>query len=319
MVELTEDNLISSLMSLKDEQDKNYIKEGWFDGIDMKNLFKDNENKYKTSIIDCINNCTSPSPNKKDFENKEEDFIKEKLKLIFKAFSLFEPSETKVLILGQDPYPEVKRAQGLAFSFKNNHKPADDSLLNIFKAIEEYKKKNNINITKSIKEWDTNLECWAKNNDILLLNTALTFDEKTSLTKRKNVWEPFVQKIITKLLTYDNDNLVIFLWGKEAQKTFLRVLNNIEYKAKIEKQIKPKNNKKDIVYKNNQEKLKINNELIRSIIAINNSIKLFMTSHPSNNYNSVKKGFEQDAPNYFKACDDFLDKNIWKNFPKNIK
>ena len=128
--------------------------------------------KQLEDIISCINSCTSP---------KKED--------IFKAFSLFNPSETRVLILGQDPYPDNdkyrvlhygKRAHGLAFSFKNGQEPAEDSLLNIFKAIDIYKNEEAENFS-DIYAWNTNLEIWARNNKILLLNTALTYCDKMNI------------------------------------------------------------------------------------------------------------------------------------------
>ena len=40
---------------------------------------------------------------------------------------------------------------------------------------------------------------------------------------------------------------------------------------------------------------------------------IFMTSHPSNNGQAHTKGFDEDAPIHFQACDKFIGKDIWKN------
>ena len=107
--------------------------------LESKNWLKDfDENNF----IDNVCKLEFTSPNKND---------------VFNAFKLFKPSETKILILGQDPYPSKNdnegRAHGLAFSFGPNSKKkeADDSLLNIFKAIQKYN-----NSKKDIKYWNTN-------------------------------------------------------------------------------------------------------------------------------------------------------------------
>lgn len=154
----------------------NYIKK-WIDNK-TKDLLVENDD-----IIECIANCTSPVK----IEDEEDTIIQEKIKTIFNAFTLFKPEDTRILILGQDPYPNAERAHGLAFSFGDNKIPADDSLLNIFKAIKAYKENKTFdtvnveeikgNIKKKIQPWNTNLKTWAGNNGILLLNTALTYKE----------------------------------------------------------------------------------------------------------------------------------------------
>ena len=50
----------------------------------------------------CIKNCISPN---------EED--------IFNAFKLFKAEETNIIVIGKDPYPDNKKAHGLAFSVKD--------------------------------------------------------------------------------------------------------------------------------------------------------------------------------------------------------
>ena len=60
-----------------------------------------------------------------------DDFIPSK-DSIFRCLEL-EPSEVKVVILGQDPYPNPTHAMGLAFSVNSSIKPLPASLNNIFK------------------------------------------------------------------------------------------------------------------------------------------------------------------------------------------
>ena len=325
---------------LQNELDKKstnkYIKEGWFDN-DIINLF-DNDN-----LIQCIKDCSSPYS----------DDLDKKLKLIFKAFSLFKPSETRVLILGQDPYPDDdeyrikhygKRAHGLAFSFNNGEEPADDSLLNIFKAIDKYK---NPNIISDIYAWNTNLEVWAKNKGVLLLNTALTFeksliyDNQNNLSKKQkdeikkdqdrkqrlhmNNWKPFIQQIITKLLTRDNGNLVIFLWGKKAQNSFLGCLNsNKEYEKinEISNKIKEIMNDSIMLNKRNNNFNKQKTIKRQEPIKIDSKIEIYMTSHPSLISENNDGRFIEYSPKHFEDCDKFLfgekeNEYIWKNFPEN--
>ena len=164
--------------------------------------------KISAEIIDCIKSCESP---------KKRD--------IFNAFKLFGPNETKVLILGQDPYPPkivgnkaIIHAHGYAFS-SNNADIIPDSLENIFIAIK--------NCKKSI-----NLENWSKENKVLLLNSSLTYQGGTQKFHNDS-WKSFIKKIFSSLLTSNNKPLVVFLWGNLAKQTFLDSINEIEIKRKI--------------------------------------------------------------------------------------
>lgn len=166
------------------------ILKSWLTEEEFKEIF------YKKDILECIEECTSPS--------KE---------LIFNAFEGLEPENVKVLIIGQDPYPNSNKAHGMAFSYKPNYKiqskDKNDSLCYIFDKL-------GLNIEKDC----TDLTCWRKQG-VLLLNTALTYNKGTTLTKRINVWRPFVDCIINKLIDCDRDKqscLVVFLWGVKANK-----------------------------------------------------------------------------------------------------
>ena len=86
------------------------------------------------------------------------------------------PHDVKVVILGQDPYPDPEQADGLAFSSKNGKVPK--SLANIHKEI--------INdVYVGIKcHMPTDLEHWAKQG-VLLLNTTLTTQPYISMSHKE--------------------------------------------------------------------------------------------------------------------------------------
>ena len=113
----------------------------------------------------------------------------------------------KVVIIGQDPYHSKYQANGLCFSVNENikHPP---SLKNIFIEL-----KNDIN-----KEYPTSgdLSKWS-NQGVLLLNSILTVRENSPRSHKGIKWEWFTKEIIKKLST-KRENLVFFLWGKDAQK-----------------------------------------------------------------------------------------------------
>ncbi len=122
---------------------------------------------------------------------------------IYNALKLSEFDKIKVLIIGQDPYPNKEDAHGLAFSKKTGGVPA--SLKNIFKEIEA---------NTGIKNTNGNLLNWAKQG-VLLLNRALSFEKTLTLTKRLRFWEDVVNIIIQKLLNRKKP-LVVMLWGGPA-------------------------------------------------------------------------------------------------------
>jgi uracil-DNA glycosylase len=123
--------------------------------------------------------------------------------LWFRAFELTPFEETKVVILGQDPYPNEADACGLAFS-SNSRIPL--SLRNIFK---ELHNDLNLDIPKS-----GNLEPWASRG-VLLLNTILTTTLNESLAHKGYGWEIFTFEYL-KLLNAMRSNLVFILWGNNA-------------------------------------------------------------------------------------------------------
>lgn len=126
--------------------------------------------------------------------------------MIFSAFTFFPPSETKVVIIGQDPYHGHGQANGLCFSV-NDGMAFPPSLQNIFKELE-----CDLDIPIAISG---NLERWAKQG-ILLLNATLTVRENQAGSHQGKGWENFTNCVIEEL-SNQNDQLIFLLWGNYAQ------------------------------------------------------------------------------------------------------
>ncbi len=124
---------------------------------------------------------------------------------IFKALTLSSYEDTKVLILGQDPYYNPGQANGLAFSVKEGVK-IPPSLRNIYKELEA---DLGIPIAGS-----GSLVSWAKQG-VLLLNTSLTVEEKKPNSHKNIGWQIFTDQII-KILNEKERPCVFILWGNNA-------------------------------------------------------------------------------------------------------
>lgn len=121
-----------------------------------------------------------------------------KFKDIFNAFKECKYDDLKVVIVGQDPYPQLGSADGLAFSCSKKDK-AEKSL--------QY-------INKAIDTDHTDLRCWA-NQGVLLINTALTVEVNKIGSHFWN-WKPFTEHLFSKI-NQDNKDIVFILMGKKAE------------------------------------------------------------------------------------------------------
>lgn len=127
-------------------------------------------------------------------------------KLIFNAFDKCSFENTRVVILGQDPYHGPGQANGLAFSVANGI-PTPPSLKNIFKEIKE-------DLGKPIPQ-SGNLERWAEQG-VLLLNASLTVRKGEAGSHSGKGWEKFTDAVI-RLVSEEKEHVVFMLWGKKAQ------------------------------------------------------------------------------------------------------
>jgi uracil-DNA glycosylase len=128
-------------------------------------------------------------------------------KQIFSAFDSCSFDDTKVVIIGQDPYHGAGQANGLCFSVNDGVKPPR-SLDNIFKEI-----KNDLG--KPIPT-SGNLERWAKQG-VLLLNATLTVRAASPGSHQNKGWETFTDEVI-KIISEQKRDVVFILWGAYAQK-----------------------------------------------------------------------------------------------------
>jgi uracil-DNA glycosylase len=143
-------------------------------------------------------------------------------RLIFNAFVKCSFEDTKVVIIGQDPYHGEGQANGLCFGV-NDGVSIPASLRNIFKEI-------NQDMGKPIPK-SGNLERWAEQG-VLLLNATLTVRAATPGSHQKKGWEDFTDAVIHQLAE-NKIGVVYLLWGAYAQKKgeFIDTQKNLVLKA----------------------------------------------------------------------------------------
>jgi len=125
---------------------------------------------------------------------------------VFAALSYFSPTDTSVVILGQDPYHEHGQAHGLSFSVQPNI-AIPPSLRNIFA-----ERENDIGLKPPVHG---TLTQWAQQG-VLLLNTSLTVREGVAGSHAKKGWEAITDQII-RTVNDNTERCVFILWGAHAQ------------------------------------------------------------------------------------------------------
>ena len=167
-----------------------YVKNDWADVL--KPEFERNKVFYKTFDEKIKNGYDHESVYPRSIDN------------IFTAFRLTSFEETKVVIIGEAPYPS-EAAHGLSFSVNSEAEITDtpSSLRNIFRELESDKK----------VDFETPstmcLSTWA-GRGVLLLNTRLTLGIKNLR------WQKFIDAVIYALNT--RSKIVFVLLGKKAVK-----------------------------------------------------------------------------------------------------
>lgn len=132
------------------------------------------------------------------------------LKNIFKAFLLCPFKELRVVLIGQDPYPQKGTATGLAFA------NASDTPLSSYSPSLEILRESVIDFTvpHRITNFDPSLEKWAEQG-VLLLNTALTC-QVGKIGSHTLLWRPFMKSLLTNL-SEQLTGIVYVLMGNMAQ------------------------------------------------------------------------------------------------------
>lgn len=128
---------------------------------------------------------------------------------LFNALKTTPFENTKVVILGQDPYINPGQAHGYAFSVMPNQ-DIPPSLMNIFKELHD-------DVGCFIPD-NGYLVPWAEQG-VLLLNTTLTVERGKSNSHSKLGWSVLTDQII-KLLSDRPKPIVFMMWGRNAQTKF---------------------------------------------------------------------------------------------------
>lgn len=121
---------------------------------------------------------------------------------IFRALQL-PPEQVRVVIVGQDPYPNPNHAMGLAFSVKPGTYPLPASLRNIFTELENdlgYKRSNG-----DLSDWSA--------QGVLLLNRTLTVAPFKPGSHQRLGWERFTRSVVEYVAKM---GAIGILWGKQA-------------------------------------------------------------------------------------------------------
>ena len=125
---------------------------------------------------------------------------------VFNALKFSPYNNTKVVILGQDPYHEPGQAHGLCFSVNKGVK-IPPSLVNIYKEMQ-----NDMGIIQPNHGY---LADWAYQG-VLLLNTVLTVRKGEANSHKGKGWEKFTDRIV-ELLNQREKPMVFILWGANAK------------------------------------------------------------------------------------------------------
>jgi len=129
-----------------------------------------------------------------------------RLENIFRAFDLCSFDDTKVVILGQDPYHGQGQAHGLCFSVRVGVQNPP-SLKNIFKEI--------VSDTGEQMSGSGELSEWARQG-VLLLNATLTVLAGSAASHQRKGWEEFTDAVI-EIISDKKESVVFLLWGAYAQ------------------------------------------------------------------------------------------------------
>lgn len=132
--------------------------------------------------------------------------------LVFAALERAHPDTTRVLIVGQDPYPTPGHANGLAFSTAPDITPLPASLRNIYKELQA-----DLHVTRH----NGDLSDWA-DQGVLMLNAALSVPPHGADGHKRLGWSRLIAQVLDRL---DPTPRALLLWGKSAQTLARRMTN----------------------------------------------------------------------------------------------
>lgn len=133
-----------------------------------------------------------------------------KLGNVFKAFKLCQLNNLKVVILGQDPYPQKGIATGIAFANAADipENLLSPSLIVLRDSVIDFTRPHgNINFDPSLEKWEE--------QGVLMLNSALSC-EIGKPGSHSLLWYPFTKELLTNLSLHV-PGIVYVLMGNQAQ------------------------------------------------------------------------------------------------------
>ena len=173
---------------------KQVVGDGWY--IALEKTFNSEEFKYLAKFL--------------QYERRSYIIYPEKVATMFRAFTLTPLSDVRIVILGQNPYHQPNRADGLAFS-NGGQKHPSPSLQNILTEIETQIYQNREDLLQPLYY---DLERWAKQG-ILLLNVGLSVRKGEALS-HIDQWEFFTVAVM-EALNRHHTGIIYMLWGKHAR------------------------------------------------------------------------------------------------------
>jgi uracil-DNA glycosylase len=135
-----------------------------------------------------------------------------------------DPETKRVLIIGQDPYPNPEHATGLAFAVPRGTKPLPPTLANIYRELASDLGDDepsatvwrNAEIPYGAGALQPDLAQWA-DRGVMLMNRHLSTRAGESAAHFHLGWQRFTDAAVTALAGLQGRNLVAILWGRKAQ------------------------------------------------------------------------------------------------------
>ena len=141
------------------------------------------------------------------------------LKQVFRAFEECPYDKLQVVMIGQDPYPQLGVADGIAFSCSNSKKEQPSLRFILDEAQKMY----------PFYDRPLDLARWS-NQGVLMLNTALTV-EVDKIGSHYDIWKPFTAYLLDYLNNY-NPGLIYVYMGKKAEE-WSELTTNTDYKFTV--------------------------------------------------------------------------------------
>lgn len=189
-----------------------FIKWNQLDEIDiMKLLINNNWKKFKKNV-DCS------KLNEMLTKESKKSIIVPPPHLVFYSLNRLSPKEIKVVIIGQDPYPNGIEAQGASFSVPYGVN-IPSSLMNVYRNLVRFKHMTQMPNHGCLVPWII--------QGVFLINAAFTTRQNEKNVHQKD-WKDFTEKLIA-YLNDTCDNLVFLVWGSFAHDRVSNVDKNKHY------------------------------------------------------------------------------------------